>query len=102
PILFIIDMESVLDSLCIIEQDTNGDILETWSYPIIDKRIEQLLISKCPLKNERYQQIPFFYSKFENLWYYCRTVLNTKIKNVVGFSIYVLAKVKKKQNELFK
>jgi len=84
------------DTVCIIEKDTNSDVLLTWTYPSIEEDMESILISRSNLS---YETIPlqFTFSKYKNSWVYIFSHVNEHtdstplaLKRVAVFSICLL------------
>lgn len=91
--------ELVIDSLCVIEKDTNGDVLVSWIYPAIDDEVEQTVKSRSNLNQETIP-IQFTYSKFKNFWIYIYSQAVEKdppppanLKRVSVFSLCLLRSV---------
>lgn len=91
--------ELVIDSLSLIEKDTNGDVLVTWAYPAIDDEVEQTLKSRSNLSQETIP-LQFTYSKFKNFWIYIYSQAVEKdppppsnLKRVSVFSLCLLRSV---------
>jgi len=80
-----------LSALAILEKDSNGDVLPSWSYPEMSAEFEELLVSRSNLTLETIP-IPFTYSRFKNEWVYILINLNEKqkVKNVVAFAVCVV------------
>jgi len=81
-----------LVSTGIIEKDTNGDVLLSWSYPEIEADNEQILLQRCGLKQDTIP-IQFSFSKYKNDWYYIYIHINSQqtLKNVVAFAYCMIA-----------
>ncbi|XP_063233135.1 putative DENN domain-containing protein 10 B [Bacillus rossius redtenbacheri] len=56
-----------LISCNIIERDTNGDVLWTWTYPSVTPVQRSLILRKCGLDSAPQ---PFVYGRFSKAWYY--------------------------------
>ena len=59
-------------TMCLIENDLNGDTLVTWAYPGVEGHLQSLCIDKF---NQHYVEkssdmIPFIYFKVKNDWVY--------------------------------
>ncbi|KAG8222582.1 hypothetical protein J437_LFUL010425 [Ladona fulva] len=57
-------------SFCIIERDSNGDVLWTWIYPSITTEQRSLVTRKCGLEGDQNRLQPFLYGRFRSAWYY--------------------------------
>jgi len=93
----------------IIELDINGEVLQTYRYPIIDDTLNQVIHSRCPLQNnkqllsekdevanvedEHGNVSHFMYSKFQDVnLYTCTQVLKQPLNQVTSFSICLCSK----------
>jgi len=61
-----------IDAVCVFEKDTNGNVLLTWSYPLVDDELEPVLLARSNLM-EHVVPLPFSYSKYKNQWIYMHT-----------------------------
>eukprot|EP00057_Strongylocentrotus_purpuratus_P032004 XP_786352.2 PREDICTED: protein FAM45A [Strongylocentrotus purpuratus] len=84
-----------LSAAGLIEKDTNGDVLWTWSYPSISSDMKKMLMRKCCLSQEGAIVVPFVYGQFHREWFYIMTVpveYGSALKKVKHFSFILLAK----------
>ena len=63
-------MDDNLKSIGIFEKDDNHDVMLVWSYPIIEKEIENSISNYLPLKNEKLKKENFIFTKITNYWNY--------------------------------
>jgi hypothetical protein len=89
-------MNSELQCISILEEDKNNEVLLTWDYPYMTENLKTLVKQLCPLKNQYYEKIDFFYSKYSNLWIYFTSKNKTEKKDINSFSIVIFSKVKRK------
>eukprot|EP01027_Heterolobosea_sp_BB2_P012800 GEZU01018521.1.p1 GENE.GEZU01018521.1~~GEZU01018521.1.p1 ORF type:complete len:153 (-),score=39.20 GEZU01018521.1:110-568(-) len=83
---------SPLQSVCVIEKDTNGDVMISWSYPIIEPDMQDILQKRTPL-NDALDGDLFVFSKYKSTWIYSLTkTLPSAVNKVVAFSVCVLCK----------
>lgn len=57
-------------SCSIIEKDSNGDILWTWSYPIVSESQKTVVARKCNLEIEHNSPQVFVFSRHKSDWFY--------------------------------
>lgn len=87
--------ELVTDSLCIIEKDTNNDILVSWEYPAFEDDVTAVLKARSLLALETIP-LQFTYSKYKNFWIYIYTQevekesAPTNLKRVSVYSLCLL------------
>lgn len=79
-------MES-LTSVCIFEKDSNNDLLRVWSYPIVERNIENSFSDF--IKNEKNLKSGYFYTKIENVWRYFNSVTDSINNTVKSFTIVI-------------
>ncbi|KAH3787602.1 DENN domain-containing protein 10-like [Dreissena polymorpha] len=90
-------MAGLGDLVCcgIIEKDTNGDVLWTWSYPSVTEAHRELFMKKCCLAWKAEDFILFLYSQVERNWYYIFTHKlpeNNNLPKVEAFSLVIESK----------
>ncbi|XP_066994835.2 putative DENN domain-containing protein 10 B [Anabrus simplex] len=54
----------------IIERDSNGDVLWTWTYPSVSEQQRALIMRKCGLDGDHLTLQPFVYGRYSKNWYY--------------------------------
>ncbi|XP_078041416.1 DENN domain-containing protein 10 isoform X2 [Augochlora pura] len=57
-------------SCSIIEKDSNGDVLWTWSYPFISELQKAVVYRKCNLESECNSLQVFVFSRHKHDWFY--------------------------------
>lgn len=57
-------------SCSIIEKDSNGDILWTWSYPRVAESQKAVVARKCNLELEHNSSQVFVFSRHKHSWFY--------------------------------
>eukprot|EP00004_Rigifila_ramosa_P009545 TRINITY_DN2111_c0_g1_i1.p1 TRINITY_DN2111_c0_g1~~TRINITY_DN2111_c0_g1_i1.p1 ORF type:complete len:348 (-),score=93.28 TRINITY_DN2111_c0_g1_i1:32-1075(-) len=90
-------MESGFESIAILEKDTNGDILITWSYPAIEESEKAVLRDRCQLSKEEIDT-PFFFSRYRGHWQNFLVTSNptpegSALPRVVCFAVCIVSKV---------
>ncbi|XP_033757595.1 DENN domain-containing protein 10-like [Pecten maximus] len=78
----------------LIERDTNGDVLWTWSYPSVSTTDRKFFMEKCQLQTGNIV-VPFLYSQWKGDWYYMRSEAVTDSSNlpkVTHFCLVLVAK----------
>ncbi|XP_060068209.1 DENN domain-containing protein 10-like [Ylistrum balloti] len=78
----------------LIERDTNGDVLWTWSYPSVVAEDRKFFMEKSQLQTGSIV-IPFLYSQWKGDWYYMYSKAVTDTSNlpkVTHFSLVLVAK----------
>ncbi|XP_013378729.1 protein FAM45A [Lingula anatina] len=85
-------MAALCDLLCagLIEKDSNGDVLWTWSYPSVTENQRNLFIRKSRLQGETYTD--FLYGQYKHTWYYIKTVSAADLVKVTHFSLVLVSK----------
>ncbi|PNF20230.1 putative protein FAM45B [Cryptotermes secundus] len=65
-------MSALVDLIAcnIIERDSNGDVLWTWSYPSVTEQQKCLVLRKCCLDGDHVIVQPFIYGRSGKTWYY--------------------------------
>ncbi|KAJ9585821.1 hypothetical protein L9F63_020523 [Diploptera punctata] len=65
-------MTSLVDliSCNVIERDSNGDVLWTWTYPSVSEQQRTLVMRKCCLDGDHVAVQPFIYGRCGKMWYY--------------------------------
>ncbi|XP_076622843.1 DENN domain-containing protein 10 [Colletes latitarsis] len=82
-------------SCSIIEKDSNGDVLWTWSYPIISELQKAVVMKKCNLESEHNSPQVFVFSRQKHDWFYihCSEVFDSdKLPKVKLFALVLFAK----------
>eukprot|EP01112_Ceratiomyxa_fruticulosa_P018831 TRINITY_DN6079_c0_g2_i4.p1 TRINITY_DN6079_c0_g2~~TRINITY_DN6079_c0_g2_i4.p1 ORF type:complete len:357 (-),score=58.92 TRINITY_DN6079_c0_g2_i4:108-1178(-) len=64
-----------IDSVALLEKDTNGDVYCVWAYPSVDADLEKILISRSNLSLDTIP-LQFTYSKYKAHWIYIYTAVN--------------------------
>ncbi|KAK7500789.1 hypothetical protein BaRGS_00008033 [Batillaria attramentaria] len=54
----------------LIEKDTNGDVLWTWSYPSVSAQQRDYVQLKCGLSGEQPYPAGFIFCQWRQVWYY--------------------------------
>lgn len=78
----------------LIEKDSNGDVLWTWSYPMVTQAQRELFMRKSCLSKPT-GMVPFLYNQLDRQWYYFYTQSAEDIvtlPKVEAFSIILYAK----------
>ncbi|XP_069139960.1 DENN domain-containing protein 10-like [Argopecten irradians] len=78
----------------LIERDTNGDVLWTWSYPSVSAADRKFFMEKCQLQTGKIP-VPFLYSQWKGDWYYMYSEAVTDSSNlpkVTHFCLVLVAK----------
>jgi len=90
-------MNASLHGVSVIEKDSNSDALLVWSFPAVEKRLQQVLKSRSGLVDElnEAELEAFRFSKYRNSWLYQLSlpVKNLKAPKVVAVSIGLVASV---------
>ncbi|XP_052101508.1 DENN domain-containing protein 10-like [Mytilus californianus] len=79
----------------LIERDTNGDVLWTWSYPNVSEEERNFFLQKSQLTMSTDGIIPFIYSQWRRNWYYIKTYQVTEedhLSRVTHFSLVLVTK----------
>lgn len=79
----------------IIERDSNGDVLWTWTYPSVTELQRSLILRKCGLDNDHLTVQPFVYGRYGKMWYYinCTEVFDSdNLPKVKQFALVVWSK----------
>ncbi|KZC04816.1 PREDICTED: protein FAM45A-like [Dufourea novaeangliae] len=82
-------------SCSIIEKDSNGDVLWTWSYPVILESQKAVVGRKCNLESEHNSSQVFIFSRHKHHWFYihCSEVFDSdKLPKVKQFALVLFAK----------
>ncbi|XP_053971052.1 DENN domain-containing protein 10-like isoform X2 [Hylaeus anthracinus] len=82
-------------SCSIIEKDSNGDVLWTWSYPTISESQKAVVARKCNLELEHNSPQVFVFSRQKHDWFYihCSEVFDSdKLPKVKQFALVLFAK----------
>ncbi|XP_034177230.1 DENN domain-containing protein 10 [Osmia lignaria lignaria] len=82
-------------SCSIIEKDSNGDILWTWSYPRVAESQKAVVARKCNLELEHNSSQVFVFSRHKHSWFYihCSEVFDSdKLPKVKQFALVLFAK----------
>eukprot|EP00941_MAST-03F_sp_MAST-3F-sp1_P003826 g3826.t1 len=58
-----------MDSISIIELDTNGDTLLTWSFPSVSDDLAIIFLERCALSGVN-SDVPFKFAKYKGTWHY--------------------------------
>eukprot|EP00062_Callorhinchus_milii_P017861 gi/632970704/ref/XP_007901798.1/ PREDICTED: protein FAM45A [Callorhinchus milii] len=85
----------LMQSVGLVEKDTNGDALWVWSYPTITAEFRELLLRKCCLTDENNVLHTFVFGQFRRTWYYITTTQvqdPTALSKVTHFSLVLTAK----------
>ncbi|KAL9646862.1 hypothetical protein ABK040_013722 [Willaertia magna] len=94
---------SQMKSICLIEKDTLGESLITWTFPSLTEQQKNVLLDRCPLINssssvllKQYQQNGgnplFIYSKYEDIYFYSLTLTTgNTIEKVTDIHLTILA-----------
>jgi len=87
---------NVLDSVILLEKDTNGDVLAIWSYPSVTSEEEAVMKDRSNLGSDEIE-LSFSFSKFHSKWQHFRTQLITEASNkvlprTVAFTIVLTSK----------
>ncbi|XP_049863153.1 putative DENN domain-containing protein 10 B isoform X2 [Schistocerca gregaria] len=91
-------MTGIVDLLAcnIIERDSNGDVLWTWTYPsLTDAHQQQLMIRKCGLDGDHVSPQPFVFGRYGKNWYYinCTEVFESdNLPRLKQFALILWAK----------
>ena len=67
--------------MLLLEKDTNGDVLWTWSYPSVSSEDREFFIHKSKLVSAERGSVPvpFLYSQCHGDWYY---IMSTSVGDV--------------------
>ncbi|KAK7792192.1 hypothetical protein R5R35_005146 [Gryllus longicercus] len=79
----------------IIERDSNGDVLWTWTYPSVTDQQQSLILRKCGLDGDHTTLQPFVYGRFGKIWYYinCTEVFDSdNLPKVKQFALVLWSK----------
>ncbi|XP_003706599.1 DENN domain-containing protein 10 [Megachile rotundata] len=82
-------------SCSIIEKDSNGDILWTWSYPRVAESQKVVVARKCNLELEHNSPQVFVFARHKHSWFYihCSEVFDSdKLPKVKQFALVLFAK----------
>ncbi|GAB6025400.1 Protein fam45a [Chamberlinius hualienensis] len=87
-------MDAVSDLLSagLIEKDSNGDVLWTWSYPTVRNDVRNLILKKCGLQIDSNfgKQVNFVYGHYQRFWYYLHTTEVFEADNLPKVKQFVL------------
>lgn len=78
-------------SCSIIEKDSNGDILWTWSYPIVSESQKAVVGRKCNLEVEHNSPQVFVFSRHKYDWFYihCSEVFDSDKLPKVSYMLFL-------------
>ncbi|XP_033340777.2 DENN domain-containing protein 10 [Megalopta genalis] len=82
-------------SCSIIEKDSNGDVLWTWSYPFISELQKAVVYRKCNLESECNSSQVFVFSRHKHDWFYIHSTEvfdSDKLPKVKQFALVLFAK----------
>ncbi len=98
---------NVLNSACIIEKDSNNDVMITWVYPTLEPAHKDVALQRCSLQNSALETDKnFIFSRYEDLYLYTFTQSQLPLEvgrafvQGVAISIYSKEFLPEKYNEL--
>ncbi|KDR18834.1 putative protein FAM45B [Zootermopsis nevadensis] len=85
-------MSSLVDLIAcnIIEQDNNGEVLWTWTYPSVTEQQKSLVLRKCCLDGDHVAVQPFVYGRSGKAWYYINCTEVFESDNLPGVKQFAL------------